>query len=145
MVEVSPIRSEAEYEAALAEVEKLMSARPGTQEGERLDVLVTLIEAYEARHHKIEAPDPIALIEFAMEQQGLDRTALEPMIGRRGRVSELLSRRRPLTLAMIRRLQSDLRLPVDVLVRPYRLNSVKRKRSQRSVGANRRGGQAAAG
>lgn len=121
MVEVSPIRTEAEYEAALAEVEGLMSARPATVDGDRLDVLATLIEAYEARHHPIEAPDPISLLQFVMEQRGLDRAALQPMIGDRGRVSEVMSRKRPLTLAMIRRLHAGLGLPADVLVRPYPL------------------------
>jgi len=121
MVVVSPIRSEAEYDAALAEVEKLMGARAGTPEGDRLDVLATLVEAYEARHHRIDAPDPIALIEFMLEQRGLDRSSLEPAIGHRGRVSEIMSRRRPLTLAMIRRLEADWKLPAGVLIRRYKL------------------------
>lgn len=121
MVEVRPIRDERAYEAALAEIEGLISAEPGTSEGDRLDVLATLVQAYEAEHHAIEAPDPIALIEFAMEQRGLDRTALQPMLGSRGRVSEIITRKRPLTLEMIRRLQSELGLPADALVRPYRL------------------------
>jgi HTH-type transcriptional regulator/antitoxin HigA len=121
MVEVSPIRSEEEHDAALAEVERLMAAQPGTLEGDRLEVLVTLIEAYEARHHRIDAPDPIALIEFVLEQRGLDRASLEPAIGHRGRVSEIMSRRRPLTLAMIRRLEAEWALPASALIRPYRL------------------------
>jgi HTH-type transcriptional regulator/antitoxin HigA len=121
MVEVSPIRSEQDYEAALAEIEPLMSAHPGTAEGDRLDVLVTLVQAYEAEHHAVEAPDPISLLQFVMEQRGLDRAALQPMIGNRGRVSEVMARKRPLTLEMIRRLQAGLGLPADVLVRPYPL------------------------
>lgn len=121
MVEVRPIRTEEDYEAALAEIESLMAARPGTPEGDRLDVLATLVEAWEAEHHAIEAPDPIALIRFVMEQRGLDRADLKPMIGERGRVSEILSRRRPLTLSMIRKLHTGLGLPADVLVRPYPL------------------------
>jgi HTH-type transcriptional regulator/antitoxin HigA len=121
MVEVRPIRDERAYEAALAEIEGLISARPGTNEGDRLDVLATLVQAYEAEHHAIEAPDPIALIEFAMEQRGLDRIALQPMLGSRGRVSEIITRKRPLTLEMIRRLQAGLGLPADALVRPYPL------------------------
>lgn len=121
MVEVSPIRTDDDYETALAEVERLIQAGPGTPEGDRLDVLVTLIQAYEAEHHPVEAPDPIALLQFVMEQRGLDRTALQPMIGNRGRVSEIMSRKRPLTLTMIRRLQVALGLPADVLVRPYPL------------------------
>ena len=121
MVEVRPIRTEEDYEAALAEIESLMAARPGTPEGDRLDVLATLVEAWEAEHHAIEAPAPIALIRFVMEQRGLDRADLKPMIGERGRVSEILSRRRPLTLSMIRKLHTGLGLPADVLVRPYPL------------------------
>ena len=122
MVEVNPIRTEQDYEAALAEIEGLMVARAGTPEGDRLDVLATLVEAWEAEHYPIEAPDPIALIHFVMEQRGLDRADLQPMLGERGRVSEILARRRPLTLAMIRKLQAGLGLPVDVLIRPYPLD-----------------------
>lgn len=121
MVEVNPIRGEQDYETALVEIERLIDARPDTADGDRLDVLVTLIEAYEDRHHAIEAPDPIALIEFVMEQRGLDRAALQPLIGGRGRVSEVLGRRRPLTLAMIRQLHAALDLPAEALVQPYSL------------------------
>lgn len=119
MVEVNPIRSEREYDAALDEIEGLMKARAGTPEGDRLDVLVALVQAYEAENHKIDAPDPIALLQFVMEQKGIDRAALQPMIGTRGRVSEIMTRKRALTLPMIRKLQSGLGLPADVLVRPY--------------------------
>jgi HTH-type transcriptional regulator/antitoxin HigA len=122
MVEVTPIRTEADYEAALAEVERLIDSAPGTPEGDRLDVLVTLVQAYEAERHPIEAPDPIALLQFVMEQRGLDRAALQPMIGSRGRVTEVMARKRPLTLEMIRRLQAGLGLPAEALVRPYKLN-----------------------
>lgn len=121
LVKVRPIRSEADYEAALAEVESLMPARPGTPEGDRLEVLSALIEAYEAEHHAIDAPDPVALIEFVMEQRGLDRADVGKFIGTRGRVSEVLSKKRALSLPMIRRLHSGLGLPASVLVRPYRL------------------------
>lgn len=127
MVEVNPIRTERDYEAALEEVGGLMEARRDTPEGDRLDVLVTLVEAYEAEHHAIEAPDPIALVEFVMEQRGLDRAALEPMIGTRGRVSEILSRKRLLTLTMIRRLQQGLDLPAEALVRAYPIRTTKRR------------------
>lgn len=123
MVEVTPIRTARDHEAALAEIETLIAARPGTPEGDRLDVLATLVHAYEAEHHAIEAPDPIALLQFVMEQRGLDRAALQPMLGDRGRVSEVMTRKRPLTLAMIRRLQDGLGLPADVLVRPYPLRA----------------------
>lgn len=125
MVEVSPIRSEQDYESVLAEIEPLMAARPGTPDGDRLDVLVALVQAWEAEHHAIDAPDPISLLQFVLEQRGLDRAALQPMIGSRGRVSEVMARKRPLTLPMIRRLQAKLGLPAEVLVRPYKLRPSK--------------------
>lgn len=130
LVMVRPIRTEADYEAALDEIGKIMTARAGTPEGDRLEVLSTLVDAYEAEHHAIEAPDPIALLEFAMEQRGADRTDLEPMIGTRGRVSEVLTRKRPLSLTMIRKLKVEWNLPADVLVRTYSL----RKSSVRKTG-----------
>ena len=116
---VRPIRSAADHCAALAEIEILMRAGPGTPDGDRLDVLATLIEAWEARHVPIEAPDPIAAILFMMDQKGLDRRDLEPAIGTRARVAEILNRRRALTLPMIRALGRLLDLPVDVLVQAY--------------------------
>jgi len=121
LVAVRPIRTEADYEAALAEVGTLMHARPGTADGDRLDILTTLIEAYEAEHHAIDAPDPVALIEFVMEQRGLDRAAIGKFIGERGRVSEVLSKKRALSLPMIRKLHDGLGLPAAALVKPYRL------------------------
>lgn len=120
-VMVRPVRTERDYEHALEEIGRLMTARPGTPAGDHLDVLSTLVEAYEAEHYPIEAPDPIALIEFAMEQRGASRADLEPIIGLRGRVSEVLSKRRPLTLAMIRKLNEKWGLPTDVLVQSYAL------------------------
>ena len=134
---IKPVRTEADYERALKDIEALMDARSGTPEADELEVLSTLVEAYEAEHYPIEAPDPIALIEFAMEQRGATRADLEPIIGLRGRVSEVLRRKRPLTLAMIRKLNEEWGLPADVLVQPYplrrmRLRTVlKRKNSRR--------------
>jgi HTH-type transcriptional regulator / antitoxin HigA len=125
MVTVRPIRTEADYESALAEIGTLMTSRPGTREGDRLDVLSTLVEAYETERHAIDAPDPIALVEFVMEQRGLDRAELGKFIGSRGRVSEVLNRARPLSLPMIRRLHAGLGLPASVLVKPYRLRKPK--------------------
>jgi HTH-type transcriptional regulator/antitoxin HigA len=119
---VRPIRSAADHCAALAEIEILMRAGPGTPDGDRLDVLATLIEAWEARHVPIEAPDPIAAILFMMDQKGLRRRDLEPAIGSRARVAEILNRRRALTLPMIRALGRLLDLPVDVLVQAYEVN-----------------------
>jgi HTH-type transcriptional regulator/antitoxin HigA len=117
---IHPIRTEADYEAALSRVESLMDAQFGTPEGDHLDVLVTLIEAYEARHWPIPAPDPIEAIRVRMEQRNLSSRDLEPMIGSRGRVSEVLSRKRALTLPMIRRLAKGLDLPADVLIQETR-------------------------
>jgi HTH-type transcriptional regulator/antitoxin HigA len=118
-MEIRPIRTKADYRAALKEVERLWDADPGTPDGDRIDVLVTLIEAYEATHYPIPAPDPIAAIEFMMEQKGLTRRELEPAIGSRGRVSEVLTRKRPLTLPMVRELSALLQIPAEVLIQPY--------------------------
>jgi HTH-type transcriptional regulator/antitoxin HigA len=118
---IRPIRNEEDYETALEEIEHLWDAAPGTPEADRLEVLVTLVEAYEAEHYPIPAPDPIELILHVMEARGLTRRDLEPYLGSRARVSEVLNRRRPLSLAMIRKLQSGLGLPADALVQPYPL------------------------
>jgi HTH-type transcriptional regulator/antitoxin HigA len=115
---IKPIKSERDYRRVVKEIEKLMNARANTGAGDRLDVMVTLAEAWEEKHHAIEAPDPIAAIQFAMEQRGLSRRDLEPFIGSRARVAEILNHRRALTLPMIRRLHSGLGIPADVLIRP---------------------------
>ncbi|MEX2648797.1 MAG: transcriptional regulator [Alphaproteobacteria bacterium] len=117
--DIRPIRTKADYRRALAEVERLWHAEPGTRAGDRVDVLITLIQAYEVKHHPIPAPDPIAAIEFMMEQKRLTRRDLEPAVGSRGRVSEVMTRKRPLTLPMVRALAALLDIPADVLVRPY--------------------------
>jgi len=118
--EVKPIRGEADYEAALAEVAELWGAPGGTARGDRLDVLATLIDAYEAAHHPIDPPDPIEAIKFRMEQQGLTRRDLEEIIGTRTRIAEILNRKRGLSIAMIRRLHDRLGIPAEVLIRPTR-------------------------
>ncbi|HEU0076570.1 MAG TPA: helix-turn-helix domain-containing protein [Longimicrobiaceae bacterium] len=131
-ITVRPIHDEDDYDAALTEVDALMDATPGTPEGDRLDVLVTLIEAYEARHWAIDAPDPIDAIRIRMEQKNLRQRDLEPMIGSRGRVSEVLARKRALTLPMIRRLSKGLDLRADVLIQEVslaRTDADARKRS----------------
>ncbi len=125
MVQVRPIRTEQDYETTLVEVEALMGARAGTAEGDRLEVLSTLVEAYESTHHAIDAPDPIELVKFVMEQRGIDRAQLGKFIGARGRVSEVLSKRRALSLPMIRKLNAGLGIPASALVRPYRLRAPK--------------------
>jgi HTH-type transcriptional regulator/antitoxin HigA len=122
-MEIRPIRTKADHRAALKEVERLWNADPGTPDGDRVDVLVTLIEAYEAKHVPIPAPDPIAAIEFMMEQKGLNRRDLESAIGSRGRVSEIRTRKRPLTLPMVRALSELLQIPTDVLAQPYAIRS----------------------
>jgi HTH-type transcriptional regulator / antitoxin HigA len=116
--ELKPIRSEADYERALAEIERLWGARSGTRNGDRLDILATLIDVYEAEHDPIDPPDPIEAIKFRMEQQQLTRKDLEPLIGTRTRVAEVLNRKRNLSIAMIRRLHERLGIPADVLIRP---------------------------
>ena len=118
MTELRPIRSEADYEAAVAEIERLWGAKAGTPEGDRLDVLATLVDAYEAEHDPIDPPDPIEAIRFRMEQQGLTRKDLERILGSRTRVSEILNRKRGLSIAMIRRLHETLGIPAEVLIRP---------------------------
>lgn len=118
--EVKPIRSAADYEAAMAEVERLWGAKSGTPQGDRLDVLATLIDAYEAEHYPIDPPDPIEAIKFRMEQQGLTRRDLEPLIGTRTRVAEVLNRKRSLSIGMIRRLHETLGISAEVLIRPSR-------------------------
>jgi HTH-type transcriptional regulator / antitoxin HigA len=122
-MEIRPIRTKADYRAALREVERLWEADPGTLDGDRVDVLATLIEAYEAKHFPVPAPDPIEAIEFMMEQKGLTRRDLEPAIGSRGRVSEVLTRKRPLTLPMVRALGKLLNIPLEVLAQPYETRS----------------------
>jgi HTH-type transcriptional regulator / antitoxin HigA len=122
-MEIRPIRTKADYRAALKEAERLWDAEPGTVAGDRVEVLVTLIEAYEAKHYPIAAPDPIAAIEFMLEQKGLKRRDLEPAIGSRGRVSEVLNRKRPLTLPMVRALSKLLQIPPDILIQDYKTQS----------------------
>jgi|SRR6476659_5731576 len=117
---VRPIRGKKDYEAALKEVERLWGAKLGTPEGDRLDVLATLIDVYETTHFPMDPPDPVEAIKFRMEQQGLTRKDLEPLIGTRTRVAEILNRRRSLSIEMIRRLHKTLGISADVLIRPSR-------------------------
>ena len=117
-MEIKPIRTERDYERALREVERLMDAKPGTAEDDRLDVLATLVDAYESKHFPIDPPDPIEAIRFRLEQQGLDTRALVGVIGGRSRVYEVMHRKRSLTLEMIRRLHERFGIPAEVLIRP---------------------------
>lgn len=120
-MELKPIRTEADYRAALAEIDRLWEAPDGSPEADRLEILAILVEVYEKTHFPIEAPDPVTFIEYIMDSRGLTRKDLEPFIGPRGRVADILNRARPLTMTMIRRLASGLNLPVEVLIQPYPL------------------------
>jgi HTH-type transcriptional regulator / antitoxin HigA len=115
---IKPIKTKADYRAVLKEIEGLMTARANTPEGERLDVLATLVEAYERKHYPMELPDPIEAIKFRMEGLGLKPKDLQPMIGGLNRVYEVLNHTRPLTLAMIRRLHEGLGIPAECLIKP---------------------------
>ncbi|UYM16278.1 helix-turn-helix domain-containing protein [Endozoicomonas euniceicola] len=116
-MDIKPIKTTEDYQSALKEIESLMMAEPGTSEGDRLDVLVTLVEDYERRHCPLDLPDPVAAIQFRMEQEGLSAKDLEPMIGKRNRVYEVLNRKRPLTLKMIWRLHQMLGIPAESLIK----------------------------
>ena len=115
-MDIKPIRTEADYEAALKEVERLWGAEPGTPDGDRFEVLFTLVESYEDQQYPILPPDPIEAIKYYMDSRGLYRQDLERYIGPSGRVSEVLSRKRPLTLGMIRKLNAGLGIPAEVLI-----------------------------
>ena len=118
--EVRPIRSHADHQAAVAEMERLWGAKSGTPEGDRLDVLATLVDAYEAEQYPMDPPDPVDAILFRLESQGLNKRDLEPIIGGRGLVEDVLARRRSLSVPMIRKLHEKLGISTDVLIRPTR-------------------------
>lgn len=113
---ITPIKTTRDYDRTLRRIEQLMDAKPGTKAGDELDVLTTLVEAYEAKHHAVYPPDPIEAIKFRMDQLGLNRKDLEGLLGGRGRVSEILTKKRGLSLEMIRRLHRELRIPLESLV-----------------------------
>ena len=115
-MQIHPIRTSEDHRDAVARIEALMGSKPGSPEGDLLDVLATLVDAYEAKQDLIDAPDPIAAIEFRMEQQHLSRKDLEPMIESRARVSEVMTGKRPLTLQMVRRVRSGLGISADLLI-----------------------------
>jgi len=115
-MDIRPIKTEDDYRSALLRIEELMEARPDSDAGSELDVLTTLVEAYEAKHFPIEAPDPVDAILFRMEQMGLGRKDLEPLLGSKSRVSEVLNRKRDLSLSQIRRLHEGLNIPLENLV-----------------------------
>ena len=116
-MDITPIKTKRDYRRALKEIEGLMNAKRGTPEGDRLDVLVTLVEAWEAKHYPISLPDPIEAIRYHMEQQGLEPKDLVPYIGSRNRVYEVLNRKRQLTLKMVWRLHKGLGIPAESLIK----------------------------
>ena len=122
-MDIKPIKTNADYEAALKEVDTLMSADPDTPEGEKLDVMVTLIEAYEAKHFPMDLPDPVAAIKFEMDRKGLTVKDLEPMIGKSNRVYEILNHKRSLTLKMIWKLHEGLGIPAESLIKPPQIHA----------------------
>jgi HTH-type transcriptional regulator/antitoxin HigA len=116
-MEIAPIKTERDCRRALEEIEALMTAERDTPEGDRLDVLVTLVEAWEVRHYPLDLPDPVEAIKYHMEQKDLTPKDLAPFIGSRSRVYEVLNRKRPLTLKMIRRLHKGLGIPAESLIK----------------------------
>lgn len=119
-MELKPIRTKTDYKAALETITSLLDSPVGSREAGTLEVLSLLVEAYEEEHHPIGPPDPIEAIKFRMEQMGLTRRDLEPYLGSRARVSEVLNRKRPLSVEMIRRLNAGLGIPAEILIRPYK-------------------------
>jgi HTH-type transcriptional regulator/antitoxin HigA len=115
-MDVKPIKTEQDYQEALSMIDTLMDTELNTPEGDLLDILVTLVEAYEQKHYKIEIPDPIEAIYFMMQQNHLSRKDIEPFIGNRARVSEILNKKRSLTLPMIRKLHIGLNIPAEILI-----------------------------
>lgn len=120
-MEIRPIKTEDDYQATLAEVERLFDAAPDTPEGDQLEVLTTLLEAYEKNHYVIPSPDPVEAIKYWMESRGITRQELEPLMGSRARVSEIFNHKRGLTLTMIRNLHNKLGIPAEALIQPSNL------------------------
>ena len=116
-MQIKPIRTKRDYEAALKQIERLMSAKRNSPEGDKLDVLVTLVEAYEAKHYPLDLPDAVEAIKFTMEQRNLTVKDLVPYIGQPNRVYEVLNRKRPLTIAMVWKLHKGLGIPAESLIR----------------------------
>ncbi|HRG39740.1 MAG TPA: helix-turn-helix domain-containing protein [Bacteroidia bacterium] len=116
---IKPIKTKQDYKKALARLEEIFDSRPGTEEGDELDILALLIERYENEHYFIEAPDPIEAIKFRMEQMGYKQKDLETIIGHKSHISEILNRKRKLSLEMIRKLHTELRIPLTALIKAY--------------------------
>ena len=137
---IRPIKTEPDHQAALKEIERLFDAVPNTPEGDRLEVLTTLVDVYEEQHYPVPAPEPVEAILYHMESRGLTRRDLEPYIGNRARVSEILNRKRTLSLRMIQQLHGGLGIPATVLLQPYRIETGSRVRRplQRALPPNTR-------
>jgi HTH-type transcriptional regulator/antitoxin HigA len=135
---IKPIKTESDYAKALRRIEAVWGAAPGTSEGDELEVLVTLAEAYERQHYPIDLPDPVEAIKFRLEQEGKDYRALIGVIGQRTRVYEVMRRARPLSLNMIRRLHSQLEIPAEALIRPTQQPVRRKPRVSRSRRSSRR-------
>jgi HTH-type transcriptional regulator / antitoxin HigA len=121
-MDIKPLKTESDYRETLAEIECLFVAEPDTPDGDRLDVLTTLVEAYEQKHYVIPSPDPVEAINYWMESRGISRQDLAPLLGSRARVSEIFNHKRGLSLTMIRRLHDTLGIPAEALIRPSRLS-----------------------
>ena len=119
-MKIKPVKSKKDYDEAMLEIESLWGSKPDTPRGDKLDVLITLVDAYERQNYPINPPDPIEAIKFRMEQSGLKRKDLEPFIGSRGRVSEVLNRKRDLSIAMIRKLHANFQIPLESLIMKQR-------------------------
>ena len=120
-MDIHPLKTEADYDDALREIERLFDATPNTPEGDRLDVLTTLVEAYEAQHEPIPEPDPIVALKYYMESRGLTIRDLEPLLGNQHKILDVLERKRSFSLPMIRRLHDGLGMSADILIQPYKL------------------------
>ena len=121
-MEIKPIRTDEDHRAALKEIERLWGAARGTPDGDKIDVLATLVEAYENEHHPVPVADPVDMLHFAIEDMGRSQAELAELLGSRARASEILNRKRHLTLAQIRLISEAWHLPIDALAAPYRLN-----------------------
>jgi HTH-type transcriptional regulator/antitoxin HigA len=133
-MQVKPIKNNKDYEAALHRIENLMDAKDGTADSDELDILSTLVEAYEDAHFPIDAPDPIAAIEHCMEALNLDRKDLEKMLGSKSKVSEVLNKKRKLSMEMVRSLNKKMGIPADILIRDYKLKKPSTSARRKSVG-----------
>ena len=122
-MDIKPIKTRKDHVQALKRIEALMTAKANTPEGDELDILVTLVEAFEAKHYAIDAPDPIVAIQHRMEALGMERKDLEPMLGSKSRVSEVLNRKRKLTMEMVRNLYEGMQLPAEVLIQDYEVRA----------------------